>query len=108
MATPSPESKLEDPNWLVHCTAPAASYLRTKTSCPPALDWPAKVPLVEPATYTPVASTATPRADSDDAVPNWRVHTSFPAVSYLRTKASCPPALDCSGKAAPELMTPAT
>ena len=84
---------MELPNWRVQTSLPSASYLRTKASKFPALVWPGSAPPVRPATYSPEASTAIPEAWSEPELPNWRVQTSLPAASYLRTKASLPPAL---------------
>ena len=47
----------------------------------------------------PLASSLTSTAKSLALVPHWRVHDSLPAPSYLRTKASWPPALAWPGNA---------
>ena len=64
---------------------------------PPALVSPGNVPSVSPATYTPDASVVTAKAWSSKIVPNCRVHTMLPAVSYFRRNASVPPALVSPG-----------
>ena len=89
---PRARSNPEVPNWRVQSSLPFRSYLRTKASDTPALVWPGRVPVARPATYTPEASTEIPKASSRLEVPNWRVQSSLPFKSYLRTKASPPPA----------------
>ena len=79
----------------------------TKASLtPPADVSPAKVPSVCPATYTPDESTEIPRGTSEPDVPNWLVQITVPLVSYLRIKASLPPAVLSPGRVPP--VTPTT
>src|SRR5262245_27335196 len=85
---PLATTPLAVPNWRVHTSLPAASYFRTNASSSPVAVWPGREPPVTPATYTPDGPTAIAFALSNLSLPNWRVHSSFPAASYFRTKAS--------------------
>ena len=73
--------------------APASTTFATNASWPPALIWPGKTPLVEPATKRPAAPSATPASDSVPAVPNWPVQIGAPEATYFRTHPSWPPPL---------------
>src|SRR2546422_5222603 len=61
-ATASAAAYVLVPNWRVHSTSPRTSYFRTNASVLPWSVSPGNEPLVVPATYTPVASTARPEA----------------------------------------------
>ncbi|PYQ03294.1 MAG: hypothetical protein DMF82_13530 [Acidobacteria bacterium] len=52
------------PNWRHQASVPLLSYRQMKASPPPGSPTPSMLPYVEPATYAPPASAATPLAYS--------------------------------------------